>query len=206
MGRKDLMDVMCAGHRIDPLALRDREYRGISLGLPRWVERLTWKKFKKVFHYDPEREALRGWNVRMVQNGLEQPWEPLLLAGRRDAENQPRTFGHFGVVSAAPYRLPRACGAGLMIDYGLGGNGWLDPVRWLRDPVVAVNPGSAELLLGWSYLDFGWVRVPTPSYFVLARDMPLSHRVLPARPGAVPMIAAVGKHAHGGTREADGHE
>ena len=45
----------------------------------------------------------------------------------------------------------------------------------MRDPIVAVNPGSADLLLGWSYLDLGRVQVGTPSFFSLERDVPLTH-------------------------------
>ncbi|RLB64229.1 MAG: hypothetical protein DRI90_05055, partial [Deltaproteobacteria bacterium] len=63
------MDLLTSGHSIDPRQLDDVEYRGISLGLPAIVEKLTWKKFKKVFHRDPATGVLRGWNVRMEQNG-----------------------------------------------------------------------------------------------------------------------------------------
>ena len=47
------------------------ENRGISLGLPAWVERLSWKKFAKAFHRDPRTQRLRGWNVRIEQGALQ---------------------------------------------------------------------------------------------------------------------------------------
>jgi len=58
-----------AGHPIDEHALDDAEYQGISVGLPKFVERFTWKTFTKTFHRDPATGELRGWNVRMEQTG-----------------------------------------------------------------------------------------------------------------------------------------
>ncbi len=167
---RELHALLTAGHPIEPEALDDFEYRGISLGLPAVIEALTWKTFKKVFHRDPSTQRLRGWNVRLRQEGLDGPWEPL-----RDGHGAPRTFGHFEVVRATPHDVPPGCERGLLIDYGRGRNGRIDPIRWLRDPLVALEAGSAELLLGWSYLDLGVGHLGTPSYFVLQRDIPLSH-------------------------------
>ena len=62
-----------------------------------------------------------------------------------------------------------------MIDYGLGDNPRLDPIRRGRDPLVALEKGSVERLLGWTYLDLGVGRVGTPSYFLLEREGPLSY-------------------------------
>ncbi|MGM0575934.1 MAG: hypothetical protein ACQEXJ_09420 [Myxococcota bacterium] len=176
LDRPALAELLRAGHPVDPAALDDKEYRGISLGLPGWVDRLLWKTFRKVFHRDPETGLLRGWNVRCVQAGLEDGWRPQTRRGR------PRTFGHYRVTSMEGHRPPRPVGDGLMLDYGPGGNRLLDPTRALRDPVVALEPGSADLLLGWSYLDLGLLRLPTPSYFVLERDGALTHRADPPRP------------------------
>lgn len=172
MRRGELEHVLASGHAIDPRALDDTEYRGVSVGLPAWVERLTWKTFKKVFHRDPNTGALRGWNVRIEQHGVEGPFAPKLRRG------EPVTFGHFEVVEPdAGARLP-----GLLIDYGRGGNRRHDPVRRLRDPIVAVNDGDATVLLGWTYLDLGRTRLGTPSFFTLERDVPLTHRARPPRP------------------------
>ena len=175
MKRKQLMEVLCAGHPIDPSELDDMEYKGISLGLPRWVEKLSWKKFKKTFHRDPDTGELRGWNVRIEQNAMDEPWVPMK---RGDGL---KTFGHYQVVDPAGYRMPKLDNRGLLIDYGLGDNGRFDPMKRMRDPLVAVNEGSSELLLGWSYVDLGFMRLGTPSFFSLERDIPLSHRVVPPR-------------------------
>lgn len=173
MDRPALRAVLRAGHSIDLAALDDTAYRGISLGLPGWVDRLAWKTFQKVFHRDPAGGSLRGWNVRVAQRDLDAPSLPLERRG------VPFTFGHFRVRDVAGYRVPGGCGAGLVLDYGLGGNAPWDPIRVLRDPVVAVAPGSADLLLGWSYVDLGAMRLGTPSFFVLEREGPLTHRAQP---------------------------
>jgi hypothetical protein len=47
----------------------------------------------------------------------------------------------------------------------------------MRDPIVALHEGSVDLLLGWSYLDLGFWRMPTPSYFLLEREGPLERVV-----------------------------
>lgn len=175
MSTDELVRTLELGHPIDPGALDDTEYRGTSLGLPGFVERLTWKKFRKTFHRDPATGALRGWNVRLVQNGLAAPDEPQMKRGVA------HTFGHYEVVAATGYAMPSWRGRvvwahrGLMIDYGRGAN---PPgiIRRVRDPIVAVNAGNPTLLLGWSYVDLGIARVGTPSFFTLELAGPLTHR------------------------------
>lgn len=183
MSRKQMMHRLCNSHPIEPSALDNMEYKGVSLGLPRWVEKLTWKKFKKVFCRDPQTGVLRGWNVRIVQDGLDEPWTPMMKRGER------RTFGHYQVVDPAGYKMPKPCGGGLLIHYGLGGNRRFGLLPRLRDPIVAVNPDSADLLLGWSYLDLGFVRFGTPSFFTLERDIELTHEASPPRKPAPPTLS-----------------
>jgi len=174
--RRQLVEAMRAGHAIPAAELAEFEYRGVSLGLPQVVERLTWKKFKKVFHRDP-RGFLRGWNVRLEQNGLHEPCVPKRRGG------EIATFGHFRVEPAAKYRPPESLDPGaLVLDYGLGGNRRREGLTWVRDPVVAVNAGSALLLLGWTYLESPLGPVGTPSFFTLERDCPLTHIAQAPRP------------------------
>jgi len=177
--RPALRELLRQGHAIDATALDDTEYRGIALGLPRIVELLTWKTFQKVFHRDPQSGVLRGWNVRLEQRGIDAASVPRYRAG------EPVTFGHYQVVNLPAAGVPWPCGAGLLIHYGLGGNRALDPIGRMRDPLVALHPGSVELLLGWSYVDLGIANVPTPSFFLLQRERPLSHVAFPPRPAAV---------------------
>lgn len=174
LSRRELMQVLRSGHAIDPSALDDTEYRGTSLGLGAALERLTWKKFRKTFHRDPETGHLRGWNVRLVQDGLEAPDTPRTRGGT------PVTFGHYRVVSPEGHRLPFPT-AGLLIHYGLAGNRRLDPLNRARDPLVAVRKGDPSLLLGWSYFDWGLI-VGTPSFFTLELAGPLTRVVAPPRP------------------------
>lgn len=146
-GPAQLAAWLAHGHPVAPDQLAGAEYRGTSLGMPRWVERLTWKWFVKAFVRDGDR--VRGWNVRVDQSA---PWSPRLRRGA------PITFGHFVAV---------ANGAHTLLDYGIGGR--LDPIRRLRDPIVALDPGSADRLLGVSLIQLGSARVPTPAYFMLER-------------------------------------
>jgi hypothetical protein len=171
LSRNELRRMLEGGHPIDPHALDDSQYRGVSLGLPSPMVKLTWLTFRKTFHRDKNTGALRGWNVRMEQTGLDGERKPML-----DRSGMPRCFGFYGVRRASEYaNLPIAAQHGLMIDYSLGQeNARLDPVRRGRDPLVALEKGSVERLLGWTYLDLGAVRVGTPSYFLLERDGVLS--------------------------------
>lgn len=153
--RADLERAMARGHAFDPAALDGVVYRGISLGLPAWVERLTWKKFAKAFRRDAD-GRLRGWNHRIVQDGLDRPWRPMLKRGR------PVTFGRFEVITDAR--------GGVVLDY----RGAELALRTLRDPLVALSAGATELLLGRSLLDVGVTTLGTPSYFVLERDEALT--------------------------------
>jgi len=175
MPRTELVRLLSSGHPVSTAALRDTEYKGVSLGLPSLVDRLAWKKFKKTFVVDAGTGALRGFNVRLEQNALDAPCVPLLRDGA------PIVFGHYVVKSLDGYRIPLPCRHGLMLDYSAGNNRRADPVRWVRDPIVALEPGSAHLLLGWSYLDLGLVKVRTPSFFALEID---------ASPASLPTKAA----------------
>ena len=174
--RAELQQVLQDGHPIDPQALDDTTYRGVSLGLGRVIERLTWKTFEKVFHRDPETGQLRGWNTRLEQTGLDGP------VRHRHRRGRPWTFGHYRVCAISTVSPPRPCGPGLIVDYSDAGNRRWDPIGCLRDPIVAVNAGQHNLLLGWSYLRIGAWRIGTPSFFTLELQGPLSESVDPPRP------------------------
>jgi hypothetical protein len=164
---RELRALLREGHPIDGTELDNREYRGISLGLPHAVEALTWKTFTKTFYRHPTTGRLVGWNQRMVQHGVDGPWEAMLKKGR------PVTFGHYEVVEATPHNTPAGFDRGLLIDYGRGNNHRFDPVSMLRDPIVALTAGSVEILLGATFVALGGRYVPTPSFFCLIRDTPV---------------------------------
>lgn len=168
---KQLAAVFAEGHPIDPKALENTEYKGISLGLPAFVDKLAWKTFKKTFHRDPDTGHLRGWNVRIQQTGLYGEYKPMVKNGG------PFTFGHYLVVDNAGRKAPRPAPKGtLLIDYGVGGNKPFDLMtRFMRDPLVSLQRDNVEMLLGWSYFQVGPFQVNSPSYFLLLRDGPLRH-------------------------------
>jgi hypothetical protein len=173
LGPFALHDALLAGHPFDAAALDGREYHGVALGNPAFVEALTWKTFKKVFLREPT-GALRGWNVAVEQRGVDGPYVDKLKGGKRV------TYGHYEVRPASEYASGRKYAAFQMIDYGHAEVGALNIQRLIRDPLAAVNPGSADLLLGYSYLDLGFC-VPTPTFFALVRGEALTY-VVP-RPG-----------------------
>lgn len=127
-------------------------YRGVALGLPRFVERLTWKTFMKAFVADGG--EVRGFNVRLHQDPLDEP-----RVRPREKGAGLEHFGHFLVRDAA---------GEIVLDYGVFAKR-LDPMRALRDPVRALNPGDPTTLLGMSWLDVFGRRVDTPSWFTLER-------------------------------------
>jgi hypothetical protein len=174
MPRRELLALLERGHAIDARQLDDSEYRGVSLGMPGVVDRLTWKVFRKAFHRDLVDGSLRGWNVRLEQTGVDGPSVPLLKRGA------PVTFGHFEVTltgNDAPHGLKDR----LLLDYSLGRNHPLDPTSVVRDVLVAFAPNEPDRLFGWMYLELGRARAATPSFFVLEREGPLSDVVRPPR-------------------------
>lgn len=157
LDRRDLGAMLGRGHDIPSQVLADREWHGVALGLPRLVEALTWKKFKKVFVSGPD--GLTGYNEAVEQNPLSEQWIT------RKCRGHPVRYGRFSVRSADA-RMPRGWDRGLLIDYRPPARRW-DPMRFVRDPLVAVNPDAHDLLLGVSVVGLGQLRIPTPTYFAL---------------------------------------
>ncbi len=138
----------------DARLLGGSTYRGISLGLPALIERLLWRKFAK--HFD---RAGAGFNLRIIQNDLAQPWLP-----QRTRRGGVRSFGPFRITTQ---------GGRVELDYSIA-----NPLmRQLRDPLVAID-ASADLIVGCSQLVVGQRRLATPSYFVLQRDSALTRQHL----------------------------
>ncbi len=155
------------GHPVDPAQLEGWAYRGTSLGLPTVVEKLTWKTFQKTFWRDPRSGRLFGWNVRLEQDGLDAPSRPKLRRGK------PVTEWNYEVIApSADVPRPRGFDRGLIIDYSRAKNA-PGPMRVTKDPLVALSPGSADELLGVSYLVVAGRCLETPTYFTLERE----HRI-----------------------------
>jgi hypothetical protein len=153
MKPRALRDALRAGHEVDLAWLDDAEYRGISLGLPRWMEALSWKTFTKAFFHG------RGWNVRCEQDGLD------ATPRAKQKRGQPFTFGYYTVARRRVTLPGTGPWEGALIDYDVPENG-VTLARWVKDPLVALAPGDPTRLLGWSYLA-ALGGISTPSYFLL---------------------------------------
>ena len=177
MDRRGLREIVRRGHPIPEGALDDTQYLGVDLSLPRWVQRhVLWQTFRKTFHRDPERGVLRGWNVRMQQNGVDGEQVPL-----RNKRGEPITFGHYHLRSGEGVRFPGGITPPHVLDYGVAGNTFFDQGRLGYTPLVAVNEGSASLLLGWEVFKVAGVKLPIPDYWALRLQGPLEQIIPPPR-------------------------
>lgn len=168
--RKTLRERIVQGHPVDPRELEGYAYRGISLGLPKFAEKLTWKTFQKTFYREPKTGRLVGWNVRLEQDGIDAPSRPRLKNGALHTE------WNYEVIEPRGVALPRGFDRGLIIDYSRGpGNPPLDPIRFSKDPLVALEAGSSDCLIGVTYLAFGRFTLETPTYFVLEREAKIDY-------------------------------
>lgn len=170
--------IVVAAAPLDLDALADTAYTGIDLSLPAWLHRLLWRTFRKTFHRDPATGVLRGWNVKVEQTGWEVP-----PAARRDRDGRALTFGHYEVRSARGLPFPRGWQGAHYLDYRMAGNVWTDwPARAGTCPLVAVNAGDMELLLGWEIFAVGPLMVPLADYWLLRREGPLVQEEVVPRP------------------------
>lgn len=165
---RELRARLTSGHPVDAAAIEGWTYRGTSLGLPSILERLTWKTFQKTFWRAPASGRLLGWNVRLEQDGVDAPSRPRLRGG------QPVTEWHYEVVEPRAVPAPPGFDRGLIIDYARGSNP-PGPIRMVKDPLVALEAGRADVLLGVSYLCVAGRCVETPTYFTLEREAPIDH-------------------------------
>ena len=162
LDRRALETVMVYGERPELDALPGWEYRGMNLGIP--ARLLGIQKFIKGFQRLPG-GAVCGYNVRARQNGPAEPWVA------RPVDEAPRRFGFYHVVPVTPTARDTAYLHALLLDYGQGGNGRLNPLSTLRDYLVRVASGSDDVLLGKAFMAVGRRRVPL-GYFLLERFRP----------------------------------
>ncbi len=160
--KAELLSLLRGGRAVDPNALAGHDFRGVSLGLPGFVEALTWKTFRKSFSKNAE-GGVDGLNVKLVQSGVDAQPEP-----KRTADGSPVTFGPFAVVPLPSCGTPFGCKEGVVFDYAARHPAW-HPMAPSRDVVVALDEGGT-LLLGALYLDLPLGRLRTPSFFTLERE------------------------------------
>ncbi len=120
------------------------------------------RKFVKGF-FRASDGSTRGYNVVIKQNGgpLE-PWVSVRLFGR------PIRHGYYEVRPVDPYARDGLHPNGLLLDYGAGGNFFLNPSKTLRDYLVQIDPDDPDLLLGKACVALGPLR-PEVGYFILQR-------------------------------------
>ena len=157
--RRALKTLMIQGESPELDALPGWEYRGMNLGISARV--LSIQKFIKGFHRLPNGEVC-GYNVRVRQNGPAAPWVALPVDGA------PRRFGFYRATPVDPTARDNAYLHALLLDYGRGGNGRLNPLSTLRDYLVRVAAGSDDMLLGKAFIAVRRLRVPV-GYFLLER-------------------------------------
>lgn len=164
--RAELRRRIVEGHPVDPRAIEGYAYRGTSLGLPRVLERATWKTFQKTFWRHPSSGRLFGWNVRLEQDGIDAPSRPKQKGGA------PVIEWLYEVLDPDGSPMPPGFDRGLVIDYGLAPRASLS-MRFVKDPLVALEPGNTDELIGVSYAVVLGRAIETPTYFTLERD----HRI-----------------------------
>lgn len=167
--RKEIMNKACP---IDLDSLEGAMYLGIDLSLPKIANMILWKTFRKTFYRDPDTGDLRGWNVRMEQTGWDGPGKPMT-----DSKGAQISFGHYRLLSAKGLKFPGGWSGADFLDYRTAGNHWYDPAALGYCPLVSVNEGSSELLLGWEVFKAGPLFVPLPDFWALKREGPLDEVV-----------------------------
>ncbi len=177
MSNPERRRVVMTAHPIDVEALAGKQYRGIDLSLPPVMNKILWKTFRKTFVRDTEGGDIRGWNVRMEQTGWEGEGVPM-----SDRRGKPMTFGHYRVKSARGVKWPGGWSGEQFLDYTRAGNPAYDPAGFGYTPLVAVNEGDNELLLGWEIFKAGPLFVPLPDFWALRLEGPVDEVVPPPRP------------------------
>ncbi len=156
-----LDEVLLQGSMPELEALDGWEFRGYNVNPA--SELIRARKFKKGFYLDPaDTSRMRGYNVKVEQNGLLNPWVDQMQHGA------PVRHALYTVYPVrADDRDNRYLNA-LMLNYGQGDNPPLDPSRVLRDYLVKVSPDNDDLFLGKAYAAIGPLR-SFGGFFVLER-------------------------------------
>lgn len=169
---KQLHAIIDAAHPFDEDAVAGNMFLGSDLSMPALGQRILWQTFRKSFVRDEQRGDVRGWNVRMEQRGFH---GAQVAMRRRDGRQ--KAFGHFRVRDARQHRWPRGWHGEQYLDYKVAGNGIGD--RWTFTPLVAVNEGSSELLLGWEIFKVAGRLISPSMYWALQRGGPVEQPVAP---------------------------
>ena len=172
MDAKALHEVLLRGYPLEPEQLAGKAFVGVDLSLPDIARKILWHTFRKTFTRDESTGDVRGWNVRMEQHGVNGARIPM-----RNRKGKPITFGHYIVRKTDGIEFPQNYRGTHYLDYGTVGNPFLDVARLGFTPLVAVNEGSQDLLLGWEVFRVAGKFVPMPLYWALRVEGPLNEVV-----------------------------
>lgn len=165
MSVSELRNVMHQGHPINIPDLHNKMYKGYSLGLPKLMLNILWYTFRKTFYFDDQLGFMRGWNVRMEQNGSYKG------DSRKPKQRKGKdwSFGHYQIHQAKDLNAKHIYGGwnqGLLLEYHHMGSSILDGSLGYC-PLVSVNKGSSNLLLGWEVFKIGPFLLPLNSVWAL---------------------------------------
>lgn len=172
MDAEALHEVLLRGHPLDPEKLAGKAYLGVDLSLPDLARKILWHTFRKTFVKDEVTGEVRGWNVRMEQHGVNGARIPM-----RNRKGKAITFGHYIVRTRDGIEFPQNYRGTHYLDYGTVGNPFLDLARLGFTPLVAVNAGSQDLLLGWEVFRIAGKFAPMPLYWALRVEGPVDEIV-----------------------------
>ena len=165
MNKREVAEVFKNGHHINVNELSNAQYLGVDLGMPEWFHKLAWKTFRKTFYKDPATGVIRGWNVKLEQTGYDFP-----TTAKKNSKGEELSFGHYHLLPAAGKKFPKGWQGENYLDYGVARNPRFDVAALGYCPLVAVNEGSTDLLLGWEVFKIGSLFVPLDDYWVLKRE------------------------------------
>ncbi len=177
MNNQQVAEVFKNGFPINYKELHNTQYLGVDLSLPAWVNKILWKTFRKTFYRDEQTGIIRGWNVKLEQTGYSFP-----TLAKKDKQGKEFSFGHYHLCSAKGKSFPRGWQGTDYLDYGVAGNPFYDVAGLGYCPIVAVNEGSNDLLLGWEVFKIGPFFIPLNDYWLLKKEGPLT--VVQPVPGA----------------------
>ena len=175
MNKQQVAEVFRNGHPVNTAELNSVQYLGVDLGMPEWFHRLAWKTFRKTFYKDPKTGVIRGWNVKLEQTGYDFP-----TTAKKNNKGEELSFGHYHLLPANGKKFPHGWQGTHYLDYGVAGNSSFDMARLGYCPIVAVNEGSTDLLLGWEVFKIGNLFIPLNDYWVLRKEGELKAIVNPS--------------------------
>jgi hypothetical protein len=145
-----------------PESLAGFEWRGYNLS---WrVKLLGLQKFIKGFFQAGS--GVEGYNIPVVQNGLDGDWQELPTPAN------PRRYAFYRVTRVDGGSVDHLYPQAILLDYGASPRNPPQAVeRRLRDYVVQPDPANAALLLGKAYFAFGRYRLAS-NFFVIERLRP----------------------------------